>query len=64
MLLARSPRPAGPPPHRTPCLPSARAAPLTAGNFLANVEDGLYNGAKLSATYNSVLVGEPVSAVG
>jgi cyclophilin family peptidyl-prolyl cis-trans isomerase len=33
------------------------SAPLTAGNFAANVTDGLYNGRPLNASYASVLVG-------
>lgn len=46
-------------------VPSARlavtldgySAPLTAGNFAANVADGLYNGRPLNASYASVLAG-------
>lgn len=33
------------------------SAPLTAGNFAANVQDGLYNGRPLQASYASVLAG-------
>ena len=33
------------------------SAPLTAGNMAANVQDGIYNGAKLNASYASVLAG-------
>jgi hypothetical protein len=33
------------------------SAPLTAGNFAANVQDGLYNGKQLNTSYASVLAG-------
>ncbi len=33
------------------------SAPLTAGNMAANVQDGIYNGTKLNASYASVLAG-------
>eukprot|EP00195_Chlamydomonas_chlamydogama_P006999 CAMPEP_0202892210 /NCGR_PEP_ID=MMETSP1392-20130828/1989_1 /ASSEMBLY_ACC=CAM_ASM_000868 /TAXON_ID=225041 /ORGANISM="Chlamydomonas chlamydogama, Strain SAG 11-48b" /LENGTH=381 /DNA_ID=CAMNT_0049576099 /DNA_START=237 /DNA_END=1383 /DNA_ORIENTATION=+ len=32
------------------------SAPITAGNFLANVQDGLYNDRAVSASYTSVIV--------
>ena len=33
------------------------SAPLTAGNFAANVQDGVYNGHPVNASYASVLAG-------
>ncbi len=33
------------------------SAPLTAGNFAANVQDGIYNGKPVNASYASVLAG-------
>lgn len=33
------------------------SAPLTAGNFAANVQDGVYDGKPLNASYASVLAG-------
>jgi hypothetical protein len=33
------------------------SAPLTAGNFAANVADGVYNGVRVNASYASVLAG-------
>ena len=52
--------------HRCPGSrpPPSCAAPLTAGNFLANVLDGVYTGASLSSTYNAVLVGDQVGGRG
>ena len=42
------------------------SAPLTAGNFAANVQDGVYNGHPVNASYASVLGGrglQPGTAV-
>lgn len=33
------------------------SAPLTAGNFAANIQDGVYNGKTVNASYASVLAG-------
>ncbi len=33
------------------------SAPLTAGNMAANIQDGIYNGKPLNASYASVLAG-------
>ena len=44
-------------PHRRLRLPIRYSAPLTAGNFAANVADGVYNSMPLNASYASVLAG-------
>ena len=36
------------------------SAPLTAGNFAANVQDGVYDGKTVNASYASVLAGRGV----
>ena len=36
------------------------SAPLTAGNFAANIQDGIYNGKPVNASYASVLAGRGV----
>lgn len=36
------------------------SAPLTAGNFAANIQDGVYNGKTVNASYASVLAGRGI----